>query len=201
MKSPSEDNACQSTQLLDVGEVAGRLHECSTRTIYRYAQKGVLPHPLKLAGEVIGWNLTLPNSSPNRKRNAAAKVMRPHLIKPSYTKNGKRHEGRLYHAVIRLDNWPRARRFPLGMSDRKCAEMRLHELIQELEREAFGYGIPRGMRQAAEKPFVEHAEDYVAALSSDGCSSMHVYNVEHRLKNSPMNAGGSNCGMSMRIRF
>lgn len=50
MKSPSEDNACQSAELLNVEEIAKRLHECSTRTIYRHAQTGVLPRPLKIGG-------------------------------------------------------------------------------------------------------------------------------------------------------
>jgi len=46
---------------------------------------------------------------------------------------------RLWHAKVRLQNWPGERRFSLQTPDKQVAQAKLQERVKELEREAMGY--------------------------------------------------------------
>ena len=66
-----------------------------------------------------------------------------HIFRPS--RGGVK--ARLWVARVRLDGWPRPKRFPLRVTDRRVAEQKLRDLVQELEREAAGISVPRILRK------------------------------------------------------
>jgi hypothetical protein len=59
---------------------------------------------------------------------------------------------RLYSAKVRLDGWIKPRVFALHVTDKRVAEQKLWELVQESEREAAGILAPKQSRKAAQKP-------------------------------------------------
>ena len=72
-------------------------------------------------------------------------------------------KSRLWSARIRLDEWPRARTFPLHVTDKRVADQKLRELVSELEREAHGVGIPKSTREAWRTPLITHHQAFLKA--------------------------------------
>ncbi len=85
-----------------------------------------------------------------------------YLFQPS--KNGGK--SRLWSARIRLDEWPKPRRFPLHVTDKRVADQKLRALILELEREVHGVGIPQSTREAIRRPLLEHHAAFMAASAA-----------------------------------
>ena len=69
----------------------------------------------------------------------------------------------------------------LQTHDRRIADQRLCELVQELEMEAAGIILPKPIRDAAARPISEHLNDYIADLRALGRSDSHINNIEFRV--------------------
>ena len=72
-------------------------------------------------------------------------------------------KSRLWSARVRLDEWPRARTFPLHVTDKRVADQKLRDLVSELERETHGVGIPRPTREAWRTPLTTHHAAFLKA--------------------------------------
>ena len=84
------------------------------------------------------------------------------LFQPS--RDGQK--SRLWSARIRLDEWPKARAFPLHVTDKRVAEEKLRNLVIEFERETHGVGIPKPTREAWKIPLAEHHAAFVASCEA-----------------------------------
>jgi integrase len=80
------------------------------------------------------------------------------LFRPS--RGGKK--SKLWSAKVRLDEWAKVRVFPLHVTDKRVAQHKLEEIVQEHERESVGIVAPRAMRTAAQKPLVDHLNAFLA---------------------------------------
>jgi hypothetical protein len=77
---------------------------------------------------------------------------------------------RLYSARVRLDGWPETKTFRLRVSDRRVAQEKLRELVQDFEREAVGILAPKTVREAAQRPLNEHLAAFLADVAGSGRS-------------------------------
>ena len=90
-------------------------------------------------------------------------------------------KSRLWSARVRLDEWPRARTFPLHVTDKRVADQRLRELVSELERETHGVGIPRPTREAWRTPLTTHHEAFLKAGEAAKLSANTLDKYRHSL--------------------
>ena len=87
--------------------------------------------------------------------------------------------GRLWHAKVRLENWPGERRFSLQTTDKQVAQAKLQERVKELEREAMGYLSPSSIRQAAQRPLPELVETFLSDMRAreKSANTLRIYSV------------------------
>ena len=83
-------------------------------------------------------------------------------------KNGKLQSTRSYYLRYRIGDMVVDRWKSLGATDLQVANKRAQEFIQEKEREAAGIIEPKLARDAAQRPLLEHLNDYEADLVSRG---------------------------------
>ena len=82
-----------------------------------------------------------------------------YLFQPS--RGGRK--SRLWSARIRLDEWPRLRTIPLHITDKRVAKEELQRRLTELERNAYGVGVPKITREAVRAPIASHLQAFLAA--------------------------------------
>ena len=70
---------------------------------------------------------------------------------------------------------------PLHTHDRRIAEEKLRQIVQEEQGAAVGLTPPQTIRAAAGRSMEEHLADFVADLEARGCAGMYSYNMEHRV--------------------
>ena len=104
------------------------------------------------------------------------------VYKPKRIRNGKQIVGRLYRGRYRLDNEIKSKEISLKTSDKQVAKERLRKIIQEQQQEAEGIISLRSVRNAANRPLLEHLEEYIADLETMGRSYEHVRHVEQRVR-------------------
>ena len=90
-------------------------------------------------------------------------------------------KARLWSARIRLDEWPRAKTFPLHVTDRRVAEEKMRALVSDLERETHGIGIPKATREALRTPLLEHHSSFIAASTAAKLSTNSLNKYRHSL--------------------
>jgi integrase len=83
-------------------------------------------------------------------------------------KNGKLRLTRCYYVRYRIGDMPVDRWKSLGVTEFQTANKKAQEFIQEQEREAAGIIEPKLARDAAQRPLVEHLDDYEADLLTRG---------------------------------
>src|ERR1035437_588060 len=83
-------------------------------------------------------------------------------------KGGKLQTTRCYYLRYRIGDMPVDRWKSLGATDLQVANKQAQEFIQEREREAAGILEPKLGRDAAERPLVEHLNDYESDLLKRG---------------------------------
>ena len=88
--------------------------------------------------------------------------------KRKWRENGKLRTTRCYYLRYRIVDMPVDKWKSLGVTDFQVAMKQAHEFIQEKEREAAGIIEPRPARDAAQRPLLEHLNDYEADLVSRG---------------------------------
>jgi integrase len=82
--------------------------------------------------------------------------------------NGKLQLTRCYYLRYRIGDMAVDRWKSLGATDFQVANKKAQEFIQEKEREAAGILEPKLVREAAQRPLVEHLNDYEADLLKRG---------------------------------
>src|SRR5271154_1170041 len=86
------------------------------------------------------------------------------IDKRRFRRGGKLQETRSYYLRYRIGDMPVDKWKSLGVTDRQVADKKAHEFIQERERETAGILAPKMVRDAAQKPLLEHLNDYEADL-------------------------------------
>ncbi|NQU09207.1 hypothetical protein HQ590_00330, partial [bacterium] len=94
----------------------------------------------------------------------------------------KRKGRRLWRGRYRLRGQARTTEVPLYTSDRQVAEKRLRDIVCELDREAEGMIPRRSLREAAQRPLVDHLKDFVADLTARKKSDKHINNIRFRVQ-------------------
>ncbi len=90
-------------------------------------------------------------------------------------------KSRLWSARIRLDEWPRAKTFPLHVTDRRVAEEKMRDLVRDLERETHGVDIPKTTREALRTPLLQHHAAFIEACTANRLSPNTVDKYRHSL--------------------
>lgn len=80
-------------------------------------------------------------------------------------------KARMFSARIRLETWSKVRTFPLQVTDDRVAKQKLAALLRDLEREEHGIGVPKPLRDAAQKPINGHVLDFIAEMKAAGRSA------------------------------
>ena len=88
--------------------------------------------------------------------------------KRRFRKNGKVQTTRCYYLRYRIGDMPVDRWKSLGATDLQVANKLAQEFIEEKEREAAGIIEAKPMRDAAQRPLLEHLNDYEADLVTRG---------------------------------
>src|ERR1035437_8346466 len=82
--------------------------------------------------------------------------------------NGELRLTRCYYLRYRIGDMPADRWKSLGVTDFQTANKKAQELLQEREREAAGIIEAKPVRDAAQRPLLEHLDDYEADLVKRG---------------------------------
>jgi len=88
---------------------------------------------------------------------------------------------RVYRARFRLSNSPKIFDVPLRTDKKHVAEAKLTKLIREQEDELVGFLGPKPLRDAAQKPIVDHLAEHVANLAALKRSPKHVAFTRNRI--------------------
>jgi len=103
-------------------------------------------------------------------------------VKQFVTKRKRRGKrDRCYTGIYRLPGDSKDTRVALGVTDKRVAEKKLDEIVQEAQRERAGIAVPRALAEAARRPMVEHLADFVADLKARGRVKKYYGLVEHRV--------------------
>jgi integrase len=84
---------------------------------------------------------------------------------------------RIWQAKIKLDSWPRERRFSLGTTDRRVAQTKLAKKLRDFEYEAAGLLAPASVREAAQRPLNDLCAAFLADMVTQGKSdnTLRIY--------------------------
>lgn len=93
----------------------------------------------------------------------------------------KRKGRRVFRGRYRIGRDPQTYDVPLHTDKKHVAEARLREIAEAHELEATGLGPSRAIKQAAERPVVEHLEDFLRDLRARQCSSRYLIHSRCRL--------------------
>ncbi len=104
-----------------------------------------------------------------------------HVYKSSKREGGKRVFDRLYRGRYRLDGEKRIREVPLRTPDKQIAEQRLNKLILDEQREREGLLAPKSEREAAQRRFADHVEDFIQTRRSVGRDERYVKQLREKL--------------------
>ena len=98
-----------------------------------------------------------------------------------YQRIFKQKGSRVYRGRYRLGTDSKIYDVPLGTEKKNVAEAMLKRLVREHEEELVGLIGPKSLRDAAQKPIVEHLADYVADLSAMQRSRKHLAFTRNRI--------------------
>ena len=90
------------------------------------------------------------------------------IEKRHFRRDGKLQATRCYYLRYRIGDMPVDRWKSLGVTDYTVANKKAQEFIQEVERVAAGIIEPKLVRDAAQKPLLQHLNDYEADLITRG---------------------------------
>jgi integrase len=108
--------------------------------------------------------------------------MTEYVFKPSREKNGKSVASRLYSGRYRRPGQRKTITVALGVSDKQSAEVKLRDIIRDLEREAAGIIAPKRIREAANRSLGDHLRDYFADLRARKRDADYIAKTEMRLR-------------------
>ena len=88
---------------------------------------------------------------------------------------------RTWRCRYRLVGETKIKEVSLHTADKQVAQQRLNELIREQEQEAAGIIPPKPLRAASMRELSEHLDEFVADLTTQGCSDKHLNNIAYRV--------------------
>jgi len=105
-----------------------------------------------------------------------------HVFKPR-RKNaaGKSVSARLYRGRYRLDGDFTMSEVALGTADKQAAERKLATIITEKERERAGLIVPKCQREAAQKPLLDHLDDFISDLQTKQRAKRYISDLQSRV--------------------
>ncbi len=90
--------------------------------------------------------------------------------------------GRLYRGRYKFEAGEKIADVPLRTPDKQVAEQRLRRIVVEAQRERDGLIAPRREREAAQRPFVEHARAYCEGRLAVKRDEKYVRELERKLR-------------------
>jgi len=97
------------------------------------------------------------------------------VFRPRRIKDGKIAVARMYRGRYRLGNESKVIDVPLHTNDKRVAQQRLEEIVQERQLESVGLLSPQAIRQAQQTPLTTHLKHYLADLRALGRNGEYVY--------------------------
>lgn len=107
--------------------------------------------------------------------------MRQFVFQQRRSRDGKVTKSRVWYGEYKLDGEAKPTRLSLRTTDKRIAEKRLADCVQQAERERANLVLPQGLVAAASKPVEEHIEDYLRDLKSTGRAKEYTRQVRARL--------------------
>lgn len=104
------------------------------------------------------------------------------VYNPSRRRGGKVVKSRLYRARVRFPGERKVRDIALGVTERRSAEQKLREILDENSRESASLIPSKKAREAAQTPLKTHLEGYLREIATDGCVPRYVQAVETYVK-------------------
>src|SRR5581483_1559397 len=89
---------------------------------------------------------------------------------------------RVYRGRYRLGNNPQIFDVPLHTDKKHVAEAELRQLVKESEEEKLGLVKPRALRDATQRPLLEHLTDFIADITARRRCHTHISHTRNRLK-------------------
>ena len=97
---------------------------------------------------------------------------------PKRRRAGKLVESSLYRARVRFPGECKVRDIPLGVTEKRSAEQKLAEILDEKSRESAHLIPSKKAREAAQTPLKTHLARFLQELVTDGCVPRYVKGVE-----------------------
>jgi integrase len=104
------------------------------------------------------------------------------LFRPKRLKNGKPHITRSYRGRYRLDGADKITDIPLHTTDKRVAQQRLEQIVQEKQLESVGILPSQAIRKASQTPLEKHLCDYLADLQAVGRGGQYIYELKNRIR-------------------
>ncbi len=103
------------------------------------------------------------------------------VFKPKRYRDGKLHIARTYSGRYRVPGQSRVTTVALKTPDKQVAEERLRKIVNEIEREGEGLTPSRELRDASQKPLVEHLAEFLAAKAATRRNARYLYELKNRV--------------------
>jgi integrase len=120
-----------------------------------------------------------------------------YVVKGRKRSNGKRGP---YRGRYRIGDGP-LQDVSLDTTDKQVAERKLRQLVKEAQQEAAGIIAPREQREAAEKPYSDHVNDFVAHLKGLRRTPHHQVAVRNFLSRPARECGWCRIGDVTAVSF
>ena len=101
-----------------------------------------------------------------------------YVIPGKKRRNGKRSP---YRGRFRLTPLEKFKEVPLHTTDRRIAQKRLREIVQELQDERAGFIRPKKQREAVQRAVSEHIEAFIAERYAVGRDEKYVRELKKKL--------------------
>ena len=101
---------------------------------------------------------------------------------------------RNWRGRYRLDDEVKLTDISLRTRDKQVAEQRLRDMVRQKEREAVGLAIPKVLLDAAQRPLLDHLDDFVNCLNSLRRDDGYVSLIEFRVKKLATDCGWKTIG-------
>ena len=102
-----------------------------------------------------------------------------YIYRPKRQRNGKLIFARLYRARIRFPDEHKTRDIPLHVTEKRSAEQKLQQILNEHSQESVGLIAPKKIREAAQTSLADHFEFFRRELVTAGCVKRYVQGVEN----------------------
>ena len=96
------------------------------------------------------------------------------IFKPKRKINGKTIKSRMYRGRFRLDGDYSITEVSLKTPDKKIADKRLNDIIIEKQKEREGIIPSKAIRKSANKPLIDHLNDFIDDLIALRRTKKHI---------------------------